>query len=318
MAILTSVKKPMDPVLPERARARRRDLLLKEYALALRPHQWVKNVLIFGALVFSHSLLDWSAVRLSVAASLLFCAASSGVYLLNDLRDLEQDRKHPTKRLRPLASGAVNPSVALVVMPALLAGSLVGAFYLRAEFASILLAYVMLNIAYSCGLKRMVIVDVMVIALGFVFRAVSGAVVIGVPTSPWLVLCTLTLALLVGFGKRRHELFLLGNEAQGHRASLESYSLPFLDMMMGISGATAVVTYSLYTLAPETAARVGSPYLVLTVPWVMYGIFRYLYLVHQQKEGGDPTHLFVSDSPTLVNAILWAVTVCLVIYYRPF
>jgi 4-hydroxybenzoate polyprenyltransferase len=164
----------------------------------------------------------------------------------------------------------------------------------------------------------MVIVDVMVIALGFVFRAVSGAVVIGVATSPWLILCTLTLALLVGFGKRRHELFLLGNDAQGHRASLESYSLPFLDMMMGISGATAVVTYSLYTLAPETAARVGSLYLVLTVPWVMYGIFRYLYLVHQQEEGGDPTHLFVSDFPTLINAILWVVTVLLVIYYRPF
>lgn len=308
----------MDSVLSGREGARWQNPSLKEYVLALRPHQWVKNVLVFGALVFSHSLLDWSAVRLSVSAFLLFCAASSGIYLLNDLRDLEHDRKHPIKRLRPLASGAVNPSAAFVVMPALMAGSLVGAFVLRAEFAVILLAYVAINIAYSYGLKRMVIVDVMVIALGFVFRAVSGAVAIGVATSPWLILCTLTLALLVGFGKRRHELFLLGNDAQGHRASLESYSLPFLDMMMGISGATAVVTYSLYTLAPETAARVGSPYLVLTVPWVMYGIFRYLYLVHQQEEGGDPTHLFVSDFPTLINAILWVVTVLLVIYYRPF
>lgn len=315
MAKLTSGK-TMDSVLSGREGARWQNPSLKKYVLALRPHQWVKNVLVFGALVFSHSLLDWSAVRLSVSAFLLFCAASSGVYLLNDLRDLDHDRKHPIKRLRPLASGAVNPSAAFVVMPALLAGSLVGAFFLRAEFAVILFAYVAINIAYSCGLKRMVIVDVMVIALGFVFRAVSGAVVIGVATSPWLILCTLTLALLVGFGKRRHELSLLGSDAQAHRVSLDSYSLPFLDMMMGISGATAVVTYSLYTLAPETSARVGSPYLVLTVPWVMYGIFRYLYLVHQQKEGGDPTHLLVSDSPTLVNAILWVVTVCLVIYYR--
>ena len=317
MAKLRSIKDDMS-VLPHAQEAGRGSMSLKDYALALRPHQWVKNVLVFGALVFSHSLLDWSAVRLSVSAFLLFCAASSGIYLLNDLRDLEQDRKHPTKRLRPLASGAVNPSAAFIVMPTLLAGSLVGTFFLRAEFAVILLAYVVLNIAYSFGLKRMVIVDEMVIDLGFVFRAVAGAVVIGVATSPWLILCTLTLALLVGFGKRRHELYLLGRDAQTHRASLENYSLPFLDMMMGISGATAVVTYSLYTLAPETAARVGSPYLVLTVPWVMYGIFRYLYLVHQQKEGGDPTQLFVSDFPTLINAILWAVTVCIVIYYRPF
>ena len=293
-------------------------LSLKSFLLALRPHQWVKNVLIFSALIFSHSLMDESAVRTSVSAFLLFCAASSGIYLLNDLRDLEQDRNHPTKRLRPLASGAVNPSSAVLVMLALVVGSLTGALFLRAEFAGILLAYIVMNIAYSFRLKRMVIIDVMVIALGFVFRAVAGAVVIGVATSPWLILCTLTLALLVGFGKRRHELYLLGRDAQTHRASLENYSLPFLDMMMGISGATAVVTYSLYTLAPETASRVGSPYLVLTVPWVMYGIFRYLYLVHQEKEGGDPTRLFVSDFPTLINAILWAVTVCIVIYYRPF
>lgn len=314
MANLRSIKDDLS-VLPHAQEAGRGSMLLKDYALALRPHQWVKNVLVFGALVFSHSLLDWSAIQLSMSAFMLFCAASSGIYLLNDLRDLEQDRNHPTKRLRPLASGAVNPSTAFIVMGLLLAGSLVGSFVLRAEFAVILLSYVILNIAYSFGLKRMVIVDVMVIALGFVFRAVAGAVVIGVATSPWLILCTLTLALLVGFGKRRHELSLLGSDAQNHRASLESYSLPFLDMMMGISGATAVVTYSLYTLAAETVARVGTHYLVLTVPWVMYGIFRYLYLVHQQKEGGDPSHLFVSDRPTLVNAILWAVTVCLVIYW---
>lgn len=317
MANLRSIKDDLS-VLPHAQEAGRGSMSLKEYALALRPHQWVKNVLVFGALVFSRSLLDWSAIRLSMSAFLLFCAASSGIYLLNDLRDIDQDRKHPAKRLRPLASGAVHPSVAFAMMGVLLVGSLVGSFVLRAEFAVILLSYVILNIAYSFGLKRMVIVDVMVIALGFVFRAVAGAVVIGVATSPWLILCTLTLALLVGFGKRRHELSLLGGDAQAHRASLESYSLPFLDMMMGISGATAVVTYSLYTLAAETVARVGTHYLVLTVPWVMYGIFRYLYLVHQQKEGGDPSHLFVSDSPTLVNAILWAVTVCLVIYYRPF
>lgn len=316
MTNLRSIKDDLT-VLPQVQETGQNSMSVKACALALRPLQWVKNTLVFGALVFSHSLLDWNAIRFSISAFLLFCAASSGIYLLNDLRDLEQDRKHPTKRLRPLASGAVDPSAAFGMMVVLLAGSLVGSLFLRAEFAVILLSYVILNIAYSFGLKRMVIVDVMVIALGFVFRAVAGAVVIAVATSPWLILCTLTLALLVGFGKRRHELSLLGNEAQNHRASLESYSLPFLDMMMGISGATAVVTYSLYTLAAETVARVGTHYLVLTVPWVMYGIFRYLYLVHQRRKGGDPSHLFVSDTPTLVNAILWAVTVCLVIYYRP-
>lgn len=311
-----SLKEGM-PVLPQAQQAGRGSMSLNDCLLALRPQQWVKNTLVFGALVFSHSLLDWDAIRLSMSAFILFCAASSGIYLLNDLRDLEQDRKHPTKRLRPLASGAVHSSAAFAMMGLLLAGSLVGSFLLRIEFAFTLLAYIMLNIAYSYGLKRMVIVDVMVIALGFVLRAVAGAVVIGVATSPWLILCTLTLALLVGFGKRRHELSLLGGNAQAHRASLESYSLPFLDMMMGISGATAVVTYALYTLAAETVARVGTHYLVLTVPWVMYGIFRYLYLVHQQKEGGDPSRLLVSDIPMLLNAILWAGIVCLVIYYRP-
>lgn len=304
-------------VLPDVQEAGQNSMSLKACVLALRPQQWVKNTLVFGALVFSHSLLDWSAIRLSMSAFFLFCVASSGIYLLNDLRDLEQDRRHPTKRLRPLASGAVNPSIAFVMMGVFLVGSLAGSFLLRAEFGFILLLYGVLNGAYSFGLKRLVIVDVMVVALGFVLRAIAGAVVIGVATSPWLILCTLTLALLVGFGKRRHELSLLGGDAQAHRASLEGYSLPFLDMMMGISGATAVVTYSLYTLASETVARVGTHNLVLTVPWVMYGIFRYLYLVHQRREGGDPSHLFVSDPPTLVNALLWTATVCLVIYYQP-
>lgn len=283
--------------------------------MSLRPHQWVKNTLVFGGLVFSHSLFDWTAIWHSLGAFAAFCLASSGVYLLNDLQDLEQDRRHPTKRLRPLAAGMVPPITAGATMVVLLLGSTAGGFLLGPQFAVILSVYILMNIVYSLSLKRVVIVDVMVIAIGFVLRAVAGAVVIGVSASPWLILCTFMLALLVGLGKRRHELSLLGTGAQEHRTSLEDYSVQFLDMLMGIAGATAVVTYSLYTLAEETVSRFGSSHIVFTTPFVVYGVFRYLYLTHQHKEAGDPARLFLTDVPTLLNLLLWASMVCVIIYW---
>lgn len=282
--------------------------------LSLRPHQWVKNSLIFGGLIFSHSLLQWDAIRLSLEAFVIFCGASSGVYLLNDLCDLDQDRKHPTKRLRPLAAGAVSPPAACLVMVALLAGAVAGALMLSRTFTLILAAYVLVNVAYSFGLKRVAILDAMLVAVGFVLRAVAGAVVIGVQASPWLILCTLVLALVVAFGKRRHELTLLQGEAAEHRASLQGYSVPLIDLMVAISGATAVVTYGLYTMADETLARFGTRSLVLTTPFVLYGVLRYVYLVLQNEREGDPARLFLTDAPTLVNALLWVAAVCLIVY----
>jgi len=283
-------------------------------ARSLRPHQWIKNTLVFGGLIFSQSLFDPVSVLVSIQAFLLFCFAASSVYLLNDLQDLDEDRLHPRKRLRPLAAGDISPAAVSVAMLTLGTGSLAGAFLLNAPFGCILTTYLALNVAYSLRLKHVVILDVMIIALGFVLRAAAGALAIGVEPSPWLVLCTLTLALLVGFGKRRNELSVLGDQATGHRACLEGYSLPFLDLMMTISGSAAVITYALYTMADQTAQRFGSRALVLTTPFVIYGIFRYLYLIHLKREGGDPARLFVTDRPILMNGVLWLCASALCVY----
>lgn len=282
--------------------------------VSLRPQQWVKNTLIFGGLIFSRSLFHWEIVRLSLSAFAIFCMASSGIYLLNDLCDIKADRKHPLKRLRPLAAGKFSLNTARGAMCLLLVGSASLAILLRPKFALVLGIYLLLNFAYSLGLKSVVILDVMAIAMGFVLRAVAGAVVIGVGASPWLVLCTLMLALLMGFGKRRHELNLLQEEALNHRQSLEGYSLQFLDLMMTITAGAALVTYALYTMADETVARFNSHSLVLTVPFVLYGIFRYLFLVHKRMGGGDPARLLVTDAPTLINVGFWVVMVCFILY----
>lgn len=288
--------------------------LTRAFALSLRPHQWVKNLLVFGGLVFSRSMSDPIAVLHSVHAFLLFCFAASAIYLLNDVNDVAEDRRHPTKRLRPVASGLISRGTALSLMLVLAVGSVVSAFQINTTFGGVLTVYVLMNVAYSLKLKQVVILDVMLIAFGFVLRAIGGAVAIGVPASSWLVLCTLTLALLVGFGKRRNELAILQGNAKEHRSNLEEYSLPFLDLMMTISGGAAVVMYALYTTASANTGRAGSPLLSLTTPFVMYGIFRYLYLVHRQSEGGDPSKLFVSDRPFVINGVLWVLACCLAIY----
>jgi 4-hydroxybenzoate polyprenyltransferase len=300
-----------------RAYSRQRLGFMTGLLLSLRPHQWVKNTLVLAGLFFSRSLLDRHAVLLTLAACAIFCAASSGVYLFNDLRDLPEDRNHPAKRLRPIAAGSVSPAVAAVFSFLLIVTSGVAAVALQPAFGGVVLAFITLNLAYSMGLRRIVIVDILVVASGFVLRAVAGAVVIGVHASPWLILCTLQLALLVAVGKRRQELVLLERRAAGHRISLEEYSVQFLDLMMGVSGAAAMVTYALYTMADDTVAHFGSRNLVLTVPFVLYGLFRYCYLVQQRREGGDPARLFVSDRPLLINVLLWILAVAFFVYWTP-
>lgn len=284
----------------------------------MRPREWTKNLLVFTGLIFSRSLTDAHNVWISFWGFVIFCAASSGVYLFNDLCDLKEDREHPIKRNRPLASGALNVNLARVVMLALFASAAFGSLRLSYGFAAIIGIYLLTCLAYSFRLKDIVILDVILIASGFVLRAISGAVIIGVEVSEWLVLCTSMVALLVGFGKRRHELVLLEAAAENHRRSLSDYSISFLDSIMNICAGAAVVAYALYTRADETVERVGSRAMLLTIPFVVYGVFRYLFLIHKRETGGDPVQLLFRDRPTLLNLLLWILTAGLVIYLPKF
>ncbi len=280
----------------------------------MRPLEWSKNLLVFSGVIFSKSLTDINNLWLSLLGFAIFCAASSGIYIFNDLCDLQFDRQHPVKRNRPLASGALNVNVARFAMVFLFAVATVGSLVLNYTFALVIAVYLLTCIGYSLRLKDIVILDVILIASGFVLRAVSGAVLIGVAPSEWLVLCTSMVALLIGFGKRRHEIVLLEENAGEHRRSLSDYSLEFLDAIMNICAGAAVITYALYTRADETIARVGSTAMLITIPFVVYGVFRYLFLIHKRSAGGDPVQILIHDRPTLLNLLLWITTVGLVIY----
>lgn len=287
---------------------------ISAFTQAIRPKEWVKNLLVFTGVIFSGSLVDTRALVVSVLGFILFCLASSGIYLVNDLCDLTKDQEHPVKRNRPLASGRLNVQIARAAALVFLLGSLAGSLALNQFFAAVIGAYIAICLAYSFKLKEYVILDVILIAIGFVLRAVSGAVLIGVEASLWLVLCTSMVALLIGFGKRRSELSLLENGAGRHRANLDEYTLEFLDSLMNICAGAAVITYALYTLAPETITRVGWSGMLFTIPFVIYGIFRYLYIVHREKGGGDPAQLLFSDRPMQLTIALWVSVVCAVVY----
>ncbi|MCI0406408.1 MAG: decaprenyl-phosphate phosphoribosyltransferase [candidate division Zixibacteria bacterium] len=279
-----------------------------------RPYQWPKNLLLFAALIFSKHLFDLDLLIKNIWGFLVFCLASSSLYLLNDAVDYVSDAKHPLKSKRPVASGQLPRSAAFGVSLFGLAVSLVWAYLLGEKFALGLTLLIAVNFAYSFYFKRFVILDAMLLAVGFVLRAVSGGWLIGAPISDWLVICTLLLSLFLGFSKRRAELILLEDEAKSHRASLEHYSPYLLDQLIGVVTASTVVAYTFYTLSPEVNEKLGSTHLYLTVPFVLFGIFRYLYLVHQKTEGGDPTKTIFSDLPLVLGIILWAGAVFLLIY----
>jgi 4-hydroxybenzoate polyprenyltransferase len=278
--------------------------------LAMRPKQWTKNLFVYIALVFTNhlptSLHDTENLRLfgiTTAAFLLFCLISGSIYLMNDVADREQDRLHPVKRHRPIASGRLPWSVAAVASVVFGCGGVATAFLLNGSFGLIALAYYGLQIAYTYSLKHMVLLDVFAIAAGFVFRAVAGGFAIGAPNSVWLLVCTLQLALFLGFGKRRHELVSLAENARSHRQILEHYSAPFLDQLIAIVLGGLVVSYALYSITSPTALQ--HPGLVVTLPNVMYGIFRYLYLIHIQNKGGSPETILLQDRPMQLNLLLW-------------
>jgi 4-hydroxybenzoate polyprenyltransferase len=279
----------------------------------MRPRQWIKNLVVFAALLFARSLTDAQARLDALAAFLLFCATSGAVYIVNDLFDAERDRKHPAKARRPIASGALPTVPAIVAVVVLLTGSLMTAFALSPPFGAVLLTYAALNLVYSFWLKEVVIIDVMVIASGFVLRAIGGAVVINVEISTWLIMCTILLSLFLAFCKRRQEIATLENAHQ-HRTILKEYSIGFLDQMIGVVTASTVVAYMFYTVSPEVERKLGTHHLYLTVPFVLYGIFRYLYLVHQRGEGSNPTQALLTDRPLLLNVALWGITVVLLLY----
>jgi 4-hydroxybenzoate polyprenyltransferase len=281
---------------------------------SLRPSQWTKNLIIFGGLLFGQRLFDVPSVLYASAAFVVFCALSGVVYLLNDVADREADRKHPLKRHRPIASGALSTTSALVAAGIIGAAALGAAFWLRFDFGLFAAAYVGLLAFYSGPLKHVVIIDVLTIAIGFVLRAAAGAVVIDVPISNWLLVVTILGALFLALSKRRHELVLLGDEATSHRASLQEYSPYLLDQMISVVTASTLVAYAFYTINPETVEKFHTTHLGLTLPFLLYGIFRYLYLVHQKERGGSPAEMLLNDRPLLGCVALWALAVALIIY----
>jgi len=279
----------------------------------MRPEQWLKNGFVLAPIVFSGLVGDpdaWLRTMLAVAA---FCAASSAVYLVNDVIDREADRSHPIKQNRPIASGEVSVATALVVAVLLLIAAAFASVWLGGWFSAVLAGYVSLVLLYSALLKRAVFLDVLVVAAGFVLRVVGGAVAIDVPVSRWILVVTYLLALYLALGKRRSELVLLGGEAGTHRVVLGHYTLPMVDQAISVVLGATVVAYALYTVAPETVAKVGSEGLLATVPIVLYGLFRYLYLLHRHELGGSPTKALLTDRPLLVCVVIWLVVAAAVI-----
>ncbi len=281
--------------------------------ISLRPRQWAKNLFVLAGVIFSQNLftpLLWPAL----VAFVLFCALSGGIYLLNDVADYDTDRFHPTKRLRPVASGALPRRAALWIGTTILLVSLAVSFLLSRLFGWVALGYAVLLVAYSAGLKRVVIVDALTVSVGFVLRAVAGAVVIDVEISGWLLICTVLLALFLALGKRRHELLTLEGVAANHRPILAEYSAGLLDQMIAVVTASTVTAYALYTMSAETVAKFHTRLLPLTLPFVLYGIFRYLYLLYRRQLGGNPSELFLSDRALLLNTLFWIVVVVLILY----
>ncbi len=283
---------------------------------SLRPGQWIKNLFVFAALVFAREALTVPSLARAVWAFAVFCLLSGALYLVNDVCDVLADRLHPKKLLRPIAAGRVSPGRALAWAATLAAVSLAGAFALRPLFGAVAVIYAVLMLGYSLKLKNIVILDVFLIAAGFVLRVVAGGVAIFVPLSSWLIICTSLLALFIAFGKRRHEIVFLQVQAPLHRPILREYSAYLLDQMISVVTASTVIAYSLYTVSEDTVQKFGTPNLILTTPFVLYGIFRYLYLVHQKGQGGSPEEMIFRDKPLAAAIILWVTAVVIILYFR--
>jgi 4-hydroxybenzoate polyprenyltransferase len=287
--------------------------MLGAIVASLRPRQWVKNLFVFAGLVFGQRLFT-PAVWPALGAFAIFCALSGAIYLVNDVADRDKDRLHPTKRLRPVAAGRLPAGAALGVALGLAAAGLAAAACLSTGVLLVAVVYVGLLLAYSAWLKHVVIVDVLTVAVGFVLRALAGTLAIDVAISGWLLICTILIALFLALGKRRHEYLTLEAAAARHRPILAEYSAGLLDQMIAVVTASAVTAYALYTMSPETVAKFHTQLLPVTLPFVLYGIFRYLYLLYRRQLGGNPSELFLNDRALLINTVCWIAAVLLIIY----
>jgi 4-hydroxybenzoate polyprenyltransferase len=296
------------------AASERRPLALS-LLVSLRPSQWTKNLIVFAGLVFSLKLFEPAAMVTSLEAFVIFCALSGIVYLINDVMDRDSDRRHPTKCRRPIAAGDLPVPVALGAAAAIGAVAITAAFMLNVRFGVLAAGYVALQALYSGPFKHIVIIDVLSIAIGFVMRAVAGAVVLDVVISHWLFVCTILLALFIALAKRRHELVLLADDAISHRPILGEYSAYLLDQMIAVVTASTLIAYIFYTISPETEQKFGTSWLGLTIPFPLYGIFRYLYLVHKRELGGSPADMLLNDRPLLACVTFWVLAVVLIIYH---
>ncbi len=295
--------------------------MIRRLLTTMRPDQWTKNLVLFAGLLFAGGLGTRSLVLNALAGFVVFCGLSGATYILNDLMDMRRDREHPVKKLRPLAAGELRPGTAGAAAIVLAGASLVWAFRLHPSFGIVAASYLGLNVLYSLALRKMVVLDVMAIAMGFVLRAVGSVEVLMGPApqtelSPWLLVCTFFLALFLGLGKRRAEVLVLGDDASRHRSTLAHYPPPLIDALFGVVTASTVVSYAIYTIWPGTIAKVGSAGLVYTIPFVVYGVFRYLYLMFAAGKGGQPSRALISDLPLAINVVLWVLVVAFVIYVR--
>ncbi len=281
---------------------------------AMRPVQWVKNVFVLAPIVFAEQLADPGLLAKVALAFIAFCFAASCIYLVNDLRDREEDRLHPLKKNRPIASGALPVPVAMAAAGVLGLLALGVSYSLNLTFLAILAVYIIINLLYSSWLKRKVILDVMAVSSGYVLRVMAGGAAIDVEVSKWLLLCSIFLALFLIFSKRRHELVFLAGDAASHRSVLSHYSPAFLDQMINVVTASTVVSYALYCVDQGTIDRFGTDNLIYTIPLVLFGIFRYLYLIYQQPEERNPTEALLSDMPFVVNVVLWGLLVLWIVY----
>lgn len=283
---------------------------MKNYFLALRPKQWLKNVFVLAALIFAKQIFNWSAVGQTVLALVIFCLLASAGYLINDLVDLEKDKFHPVKSKRPIPSGKIKPAAVIIYSLVLAAAGLFLAGFLGINFLVVALIYVFLHIFYTFFLKELVIIDLLMVAVFYVLRVIAGGVAINVYVSPWLLICTFFLALFIAVSKRRHELVLLQEEAYAHRTVLKEYTPQLLDQMLAMVTPATLVAYSLYTFTSGKSAN-----LIFTIPFVVYGLFRYLYLVFSRDEGGEPSEILINDLPLKISILLWAAGAVLIFYY---
>ena len=281
----------------------------------LRPQQWVKNGFVFAALIFSQSLARPDRCVKVMLAAMVFCFVSSAAYVLNDILDAPEDRHHPVKRLRPIAAGRISARTAGIAGGVMGIAGLWEAWRLDSRFFGIVVAYLALNVLYSITLKKIMLLDVFIVAAGFLFRVIAGGLVIRVAITPWLIVCTTLLALFLALSKRRHELALLGRRASDHRANLGNYTPYFLDQLISIVTASTVVTYALYTLSPDVQTKFPGKRLEVTIPFVLVGIFRYLHLIHHHEDGGNPSRVLFTDPVLLTVVVMWAFSVVLIIYF---